>query len=237
MAGCSRGDAGGRPTAASTSGQATDATPGAAPAGAPALDAAPEAFEPIRPEDVLFAEAAERVIASGEADRDPAASPPAEPPIAEEGRPALLVTPTGVGPFRLDLPRVEVVRLLGTGATLRRGPAPPGAPSTEWATLRGPKRTPLLRLRVLAGRLAEVQVVAPDEAAATEAGIHVGDTFEAAMLAHGEPRRTTDRAGRPLGWVLSDLPGVIFAPAGPVGEAPLPAQRIARIIVVGPEGD
>src|SRR5262249_55360400 len=110
---------------------------------------------------------------------------------------------------------------------------PPGEPTLEHVDLFA-GRVPFLHFTIYAGRLAEVTVLVHDRRAATDAGVLVGSSFDDAELAHGDPRRL----GR--GWVLSALPGVVFAPADPAllrAEAPPPAARIGSIIVVGPEAD
>jgi hypothetical protein len=199
----------------------------AAPAPVPAPpDARPEAdAEPIRPADVLSGPAAERAIAESGPGPTPA---PAAPDAAE-----LVITPLGVGPYALGMPRRELLRRLGRGARPIRERTPPGEPGLEHVDLFAGK-APLLRFTVYAGRLAEIAVLAHDRRAATDAAVTVGSSFDDAELAHGDPRRAV------RGWILSALPGVIFAPADPSllgAEAPPPGARIGAIIVVGPEAD
>jgi hypothetical protein len=222
------------PTAASVAAPGT--APAKTPSAAPAPGDAAAAAEPaLRPEDIVTGQAAEALIAAGAG--DPQAPTPLPVPEAVAAS-ALLVDANGVGPYRLDAPRNTVDALLRGKAALRRVPGPAGAPTVEVATVFAARNRPLLRLRVYGGRLAQVDVLAVDPGAVTEENIGVGSTFEAAMAVHGEPRRAADPAtGRPVGFTLSDLPGVIFATALPPGEVPLPTAKIARILVVGPEGD
>jgi hypothetical protein len=180
--------------------------------------------EPVKPSDVLTGLAAEQAI--GE-------SPPPPLPVADPGAPPFLITPLGVGIFELGLPRRAVMRRLGPGGVLRRERVPAGEPTLETAEL-VEAGVHVLHLVVLGGRLTEVTITARDHRAVTAADIGVGATFEDAILAHGDPRPV----GR--GWVLSALPGVVFAPADPqlLGSATPPANaRVGRIIVVGPESD
>lgn len=200
----------------------------AAPPARPAPDAATVEDEPetppIRPADVLSGSAAEQAI--GES------APPPEP-TRDPDAPSLLITPFGVGPFALGLPRKALLQRLGKGAELVRMRAAPGEPIIEAADL-SENGVHLLHLVVYAGRLIEVTVTARDHRAITVAEIGVGSTFDDAELAHGDPRKV----GR--GWVLSALPGVVFAPADPAAlaaDSPAPEARIGRVIVVGPEGD
>src|SRR4029453_10215224 len=98
---------------------------------------------------------------------------------------------------------------------------------------------PLLRLRVYAGRLQEIHVVARDRRAVTEAGVGVGSSFGEAVDAYGDARLVRElRTGRRLGFVLADLGGVVLVPSDlsllRKGTTPTTA-RIARILVMGPE--
>lgn len=139
---------------------------------------------PLPPFEVLGGVAAEKAIADL-----PAA--PSEPTVG----PRFSISPTGVGPFRLGMPRNAALAL-----------KPP-----RWLTL-----------AFAGGRLVEVDVLGADPAAVTDGEIGVGATLAAAIEAHGEARPS----GK--GVVLADLPGVVFVVQG---------DRIARIVVVGPESD
>ena len=61
------------------------------------------------------------------------------------------------------------------------------------------------------------------------------------MLAHGEARTVLDeKTGRVRGWVLADLPGLLWIPggaplAGTLETPPPEAARIGRVLIVGPE--
>jgi hypothetical protein len=201
---------------------AVAAAPAPAPLPAPP-DARPEVDAvPIRPADVLSGAAAEQVIAE-------AAAAPAAAVDASQ----LLISPLGVGPYALGLPRRELLRRIGAGARTVRLRTPPGEPGLE-ATDLFDGALHLLHFTVYAGRLAEISVVARDHRAATDAGIMIGSSFDDAELAHGDPRKV------PRGWVLSALPGVVFAPADPrllAAEVPPATARIGSIIVIGPESD
>jgi hypothetical protein len=179
---------------------------------------------PIHPADVLSGPAAEQAI--GES------PPPPETP-RDPDAPSLLITPLGVGPFALGLPRQALVQRLSKRAELAKTRTAPGDPTIEVADL-SENGVHLLHLVVYAGRLIEVTVSARDHRAVTAAEIGVGSTFDDAELAHGDPRKV----GR--GWVLSALPGVVFAPADPAvlgAPTPPPEAIVGRIIVVGPESD
>ncbi len=215
-----------RPDAAHTSPVAAATPQPAEPRLVP--DASPVQDEPetppIRPADVLSGNAAEQVI--GES------APPPETP-RDPDAPPLLITPLGVGPFALGLPRQALLQRLGKGAELSKIRTAPGEPTIEAADL-SENGVHLLHLVVYAGRLVEVTVAARDHRAITVAEIGVGSTFDDAELAHGDPKKV----GR--GWVLSALPGVVFVPANPAllsAPTPPPEAIIGRIIVVGPEAD
>jgi hypothetical protein len=206
---------------------AIDAGPSPLPAPLPRAaaepDAAPEDEAPSEPLPILSGPAAEQVIAETVTPRE---APPADAP-------ELLVSPAGVGRFILGLSRREVLSALGRRGSLRRVRTPPGDVGVELGELRLASGVPLLRLRVYGGRLTEVTVVARDARARTAADIGVGSTFEDARLAHGAARRA------PRGYLLEDLPGVIFVPSvfAPGEAPPAPAARVTAIIVVGPEAD
>lgn len=204
--------------------------PAAPPVAAPAdeVDA-----EPITPAQVLSGAAAEEAIA--------AAPPPATPPadVAGDDGDGRGVTSDGVAPFRLGMSRAEVIRELTGRGVLKRRKVPAGQPTLEIAVLAGAQGAPALQLRVYAGRLVEIAVLAREPGLTTDGGVGVGSTFEAAIDAHGDPRRVEDeRTGEGRGFVLSELPGVLFVPvdAGELAaDAPAPAARIGRIVVLGPE--
>jgi hypothetical protein len=196
------------------------------PAGAPLAPDAPDEppAEPIHPGDVLQGPAAEQAIGESA----PAPRPPPQP-----HEPALLVSPLGVGPFALGLPRLAVVKLLPRGAGLVRARTAPGEPTIEHGDVLE-AGVHLLHVVLYAGRLIEVTVLARDRRAVTVAEIGVGATFEDAELAHGDPRKVK------RGWVLSALPGVVFAPADAAllaADRPPPEARVGHLIVVGPEAD
>jgi hypothetical protein len=229
LAGCS-GPRPAAPDAAARSARVVAPTPPPAPRPPPAdAGVAPDApeeppAEPIRPGDVLQGPAAEQAI--GE-------SAPAPRPAPQPDEPALLVSPLGVGPYALGLPRQALIRLLPTGAGLVRARTAPGEPSIEHGDV-FEAGVHLLRVVLYAGRLVEVTVLARDRRAVTLAEIGVGATFEDAELAHGDPRKVK------RGWVLSALPGVVFAPADAAllaAERPPPEARVGHLIVVGPEAD
>src|SRR5262249_12061109 len=157
---------------------------------------------------------------------------PARDPV-DPTAPALLVTPLGVGPFALGLPRAALLKLLPRGTALVRARTAPGEPTIEHGDL-FENGVHLLHFVLYGGRLGEVAVVARDHRAVTGAEIGVGSTFDDAELAHGDPHKV----GR--GWVLSALPGVVLAPADPAvlaGDPPPEQAKIGRLIIVGPESD
>jgi hypothetical protein len=217
-----------------------DAAPFALPiAEAVPIDAAPEAdAESIAPTDVLSGGAAEQAIASGKTvegsleDKRAPAAPAADAP-------AYLIGPDTVGPFRLGAARADVIQQLAGRAHLQRVPTPVGEPTVEVATLAGATGRPLVRLRLYAGRLQELHVVARDRRAVTDMGLGVGATFGEAIATYGEPRIVREsRSNRRLGFVLEDLAGVVLVPADPgalILSVPKPPTRIARILVLGPE--
>jgi len=211
-----------------------DASSAPAPAARAARETAPPDAAPpdvVEPEpapalEVLSGPAAEGVIAETTAPRE------APRPDAPE----LAITPRGVGRFQLGLSRREVLALLVNGrrGKLRKLWTPPGEVSVETGVYWLPGGAPLLRLRIYGGRLTEVTVVARDPRAITDHDIGIGATFDDAVLAHGDARR----AGR--GFVLQDLPGVLFVPLEPVSpaaESPPLTAHIGNIVVVGPEAD
>jgi hypothetical protein len=195
--------------------------------------------EPIDPKDVLSGSAAEQAIAAGKTVDTPGEKPPEPTPIAPPVGPTLLITTDGVGPFRLGAPRADVVRHLAGRAILQRMATPVGEPTVEVATLPGVTGLPLLRLRIYAGRLQEIHVVARDRRAVTDGDIGVGTTFGDAMNVYGDARAVREpRSGRRLGFVLADLPGVVLVPADAaslVAVTPAATARIARLLVLGPE--
>ena len=202
------------------------------------IDAAPEPdAEPIESGDVLSGAAAEQVIGAGKTLAAPGEKRD-EPPAPVVG-PAFLITSDAVGPFHLGAPRAEVVKHLQGRAFLQRLAGAPGEPSAEAALLPGGAGRPLLRLRVYAGRLQEIQVLARDKRAVTDTGLGVGVPFSEVLGTYGEARLVREpRTGRRLGFVLQDLPGVLFVPALPAAlaaETPPPTARVARILVVGAE--
>jgi hypothetical protein len=156
----------------------------------------------------------------------------AEPALATA---SLTITPVGVGPFRLGMTRAEVIAVAGDPSVLGPtygNPEQPEATGALWS-----RGAPLLQFHMFAGRLSEITVVARDERASTDREIFVGSTLQQAIDGHGDPRAIVDpRTGKPRGWVLEDLPGVIFVAAGvPTDE--LAPVLVTRIIVVGPESD
>jgi hypothetical protein len=173
---------------------------------APELDAAP-----VKKEDVLEGAAAETAIAEAGLAADAGA----------EAAPTGLRS-DGVGAFKLGMARAEVVKLVAPGALVRQ-PTAPNAPREDDAYVAGPAGA-WLRVHVYAGRVTELDVLARDPRALTDEGIGVGSTFDAAVLAHGEARAVLDKAGRVRGWVLADLPGVLWQAApGTSPRAPLDA--------------
>jgi hypothetical protein len=170
------------------------ATVARAPAAEPKIE--PDAEPPLPPVEVLSGAAAERAIA---------AEPAPAAPTAE----ASIIGPSGVGPYRLGLPRNALIAL-GKPRITRLG----SDPTVERAELAG------MTARILAGRLVELTVTG--RGPRTGAGIGVGSTLAEAVEAHGEPRPSGP------GVVLADLPGVIFVVEGGV---------IARVTIVGPESD
>lgn len=205
--------------------------PSSPPLAAPAPDAAPEPdAEPVRPADVLVGPAAERAIAEQSTDPLVDAPDPDEP--VHPG-----VRGDGYGPLRLGQPRAEVARILGVPTALRRVATPAGQPTVEVAWLPGKDGRPYVKVRVYAGRLESIEILAADPRAVTDRAIGIGASFDEAIEAHGAPRRVDDpRTDAPLGWVLADLPGVIFVPADKAAlaeETPREADRVGRILVVG----
>ncbi len=193
---------------------------------------------PLRAGDVLEGSAAEAAMAEALA-RDAgstSSSAAADDPLA------IGITNDGVAGFRLGLGRAEVVRRLGPTVPLVRQPRPsPDAPLAEEALARTVTGLPWLRLRLLAGRVIELEVLARDGRALTDEGIGVGSSFEEASLAHGEARAIADeKSGRVRGWVLADLPGLLWIAGGPpiagnAETAPPEGARIVRVLVLGAE--
>jgi hypothetical protein len=188
--------------------------------------------------DVLLGDAAEKAMADTSAARHADERTAGE----REGGPAYLIESTGVGPFRLGMPRAAVIVKLAGVAWLRRVPRAkpqPHDPTVEQATLPGVAGAPLLSLRLVAGQLVEVSVVAKDRRALTGEGIQVGSTFRQAIDAHGEARVFYHGAAdAALGYVLQDLPGVVLVPADPHdlrAETPPLDKVIGRLRVLGPE--
>jgi hypothetical protein len=186
---------------------------------------------PLRAGDVLEGSAAEaamaEALAKGGAPEDPDATG---------------LRLDGVAGFRLGLGRADVIKRLGLAAPLIRQPRPsPDAPIVEEALARTTSGLPWLRVRLLAGRVVELEVLARDGRALTDEGIGVGSTFEEAVLAHGDARAVVDeKTGRVRGWVLADLPGLLWVATGPplLGKADTPppeGARVARVLVLGPE--
>lgn len=223
------------PPSASAAPATADAGPARArnpaPVAALAPDAAPEpepAGESIQKANVLEGAAAETAIAQRARDAGPAGVPDDLPGLR----------PDGAANLRLDMTRAEVATAIQGRGLLRRQPTEPGQVTVETAvvTERG---APLLRLRVEAGRLVEIEVLTRHPRTVTEEGIGVGSSFEEAIAAHGDARRVTDeRTGRPRGWVLQGLPGVLFVPAdrnAVTADEPPPTARIGRVLVLGPE--
>jgi hypothetical protein len=198
------------------------------PDAAPEIDAAP-----IRQEDVLVGPAAERAVA--EQPREPTLAPwddPDEPLWSG-------IRPDGYGPLRIGQRRAEVEHILVVPGALRKLRGKKGDPVTEQALLPGKDKIPYLKVIVHAGRLRSIEVVRAQPNAVTDEGVGVGATMAEAREAHGPARRVDDeRTGAPIGWVLEDLPGVIWIPAGAgslAEDAPGDADRVARILIVGPE--
>lgn len=196
-------------------------------------DAAPEeeAAAPVPPAAVLQGAAAEQAIAQSVRDAGPAST---RASTEDTG-----IRPSGVGRLDLNLTRAEVVKVIAGRGILRRLPAAPGAPSQEVAVLIGAAGVPELRLRVHAGRLVRIDVLSRSARLVTDEDVGVGSTFADAIRAHGDPRRIEDeRTRRPLGWTLSDLPGVLLVPANPaslIQSEPPPFGRIGRLVILGPE--
>jgi hypothetical protein len=194
------------------------------------IDAAREIdATPIGAGDVLSGAQAEQAIATQTTPGIDAGSP-TEPTSWQIGS-------TGVGPFRLSGTRADVLRHV-PARYVRRLPTKAGAPTVELATavLDG---APVLRLRLLAARVVEIEVVWRDRRIATDGEVMVGSTFQDAIDEHGEPIRVRQVGGGSAnGWMMSELPGVVFVPADPTVLAqpePPPAARIGRIVVLGPE--
>jgi hypothetical protein len=154
---------------------------------------------------------------------------------AEDAPPRFLVTPLGVGAYRLGMTRADVAESVKPQG-FRKVFTKAGEPTLEIATVTVDK-APMLQLRVYGARVTEIQLLWRDGRALTDGEVMVGSTFLEAENAHGEPSRVRDASGV-RGWVYSGLPGVVFAPADPAlltAELPPPDARIGRIIVVGPE--
>ena len=201
----------------------------------PSGDAAPLDAETIPTGEVVVGQEAEQLIGQGRT-RDLVGEPPEAAP--QPTATTYEIDPDGVGPFRLGSSRADTARAFRWRSEWKTMPTPPGAPGVESATILGEAGQPLLRLKVLAGRLTEIAVLARDRRAATVSGLQVGTLFKEALDAHGDPRLVTSRTGQPLGFVMADLPGVLFVAANPASRsrsAPPPGERIARIVVVGPE--
>jgi hypothetical protein len=194
-------------------------------------DATPEPEVAPQPLDVLSGQQAEQAIAGDVAT-------PAPPPASEL---AWEITPTGIGRVRLGASRAELlqtfadtprprqrwVKLSQPGA--RAGPmAPPGLETAEILDARGIR---MFRFRLLGGRVALAATGYADPQIATEAGLAIGTTLDAAILAHGDPRPVSlSVAGeRVTGVILEDLPGVVVQAA--------PNGSIYGLVVVGPESD
>lgn len=197
------------------------------------IDAAPEYdAQPIRAADVVVGKDAEKIIAAQTRDDVGGAGADGEP--AWGG-----IRSDGYGPLRLGQSRAEVLRILGAPNALHRVATKAGEPTVETALLPGEDGRPYLKVRVYAGRLHSLDLFAPHTRGITDAGIGVGATMEQAVESHGPARRVDDsRTGEPLGWVLTDLPGVIWVTAVKLtadDEAPEAGDRIIRALIVGPE--
>jgi hypothetical protein len=230
-------DAGTAPTAGTTP---KAAPPAGDDGGGGEIDAAP-----IRPGDVLEGSAAETAMAEALAhDAGEPAGPGAPPSTPADDPLATGLTNDGVAGYRLGLARAEVVKRLGVNVPIVRLPrATPDAPLSEETLARTAEGMPWLRLRLLAGRVVQLEVLARDGRALTDEGIGVGSTFEEAVLAHGEARAVVDeKTNRVRGWVLADLPGLLWVatgvPIAPAADGPTPppeGARVARVLVLGAE--
>ncbi|MFH0902070.1 MAG: hypothetical protein V2A73_15680 [Pseudomonadota bacterium] len=145
--------------------------------------------------------AAERIIASGIGDPAPTAMTRGESSGGSAGSsqrglpgerrpfdgPALrTIRPDAVGELRLGMPRAELARALGAAGRFRRQTANHGSATLETVVLPGRAHPRLLELHVLGGRLARIEVLAPDPETATDMGIRVGSSFADAIAAHGQ---------------------------------------------------
>ena len=188
-----------------------------------AAPAEPDA-ERIRPGDVLAPAEAERAIGAGRTTETDA-------PGERAGGPLVIETDR-VGPYRIGMTRADLLRALRGRGTWKDLPTADNAPLAESVTVAGENALPLLRMRVYAGRLTEVDVLASQ--IGTDQRVQVGAAFSDAIAAHGDPRLVRDeKVARPLGFVLSDLPGVLFVPGSLA--AATATGRIVRMAVVGPE--
>jgi hypothetical protein len=221
---------------AAPAGQApASGTPAAGPrpiARAEVADAAPEPDgAPIAAADVLEGGAAETAMAASLA-----ADAGLDAGVAEI---EWVVGSDGLGPLRLGATSAEVAALL-PGVRLVPARVPAGQPARESATLLEAGRV-WLQLGLYAGRLTEITVTARTPRALTSEGLGVDSTFEEAVIAHGTPRAVTAASGALRGWVLEDLPGVLWeATPGvkPVAdedghEGPPPAARVVRLRILG----
>jgi hypothetical protein len=214
---------------------AVDAAAAAQPTPArPATDAGPRDVDasPIRAIDVLSGPQAEQAIArqiSPRVDAGPTSGPP-------ETAPSYPVSPQGAGPFRLGMTRADVTHLVPERSIVRLK-TPAGQPSAEVATL-FVHGAPLIRVRLFAARAVEIEVLQRDRRAATDGDVMVGSPFSEAVDAHGEPIRVRDAGGTARGWMMSELPGVVFAPADPRllrHDQPPPGARIGKLVILGAE--
>jgi hypothetical protein len=190
------------------------------------LDAAP-----IAPADVLEGRAAQ--VAMAEARRPDAGA-------AQTGLRA-----SGAGPFELGMTAAEVLpHLAGQPLRPQRVTADQPERSLGRAFENG---LPWIEVELVAGRVVAIRVLARSARALSEEGVGVGSSMGEAVVAHGAPRPVV-RAGKLLGWVLADLPGVLVETSPP--GAPPPGEgaredapdggvadgaRIRVLSVLGPE--
>ncbi len=208
-----------------------DAAPAplARPLDRPVIDAGPDEPEapPIRPGDVLSGPEAEKALATQ-------LTPPIDAGPAAAAGPDFAITATGAGPFHLGMTRADVLAHAKSAAFRRVRLPTAAAPGIEVATVPS-AANPILQLRLYAGRVAEIEVLARTPRAATDGEITVGSTFAQAEDEHGDPILMRDITNTPRGWMMSELPGVIFAPTDGTllsQDSPPPSAHIGRILIL-----
>ena len=179
---------------------------------------------PIKKEDVLEGTAAEQALAAGASE-----GTTATPSVDAATGSGLTIRPDGIGPWALRAPRDRIAQRLGARARIEKTASGGGEPTREVAKVSDAKG-PYLAIRLLGGRVVSIDVLAARPGLATEAGLGLGTTFDAAVDLYGPPRPVADARGAKLGWTFEDLPGVVVRGGGAAASG-----AIRAISVIGPE--